>query len=496
MDSREKTFIRGLTNSGSLCYLNSTLQQLFQFQSFRTQVLALPDEVENGNEAADGCVTEISDNYRAIHQYFLRELKALVAQLACADEENEPVDSLALAQTILDPRPADQTEYGSDDDEDQQPRTLDPDEQMDVSAFLSAFLGQLTTALSDRENKQKPSQSHSTSPPMPFFRVIQGEIVNELFVNSATSTTAAVGNPATTLASTDTERFFSLGVCVGEVPVEDRDEADTVVDAAQFDGSADSPDSHCSYYGPRPTVLSSLESSLAHFCREERVHCTWASPGAYDAHHVTTPVTTNKSTPVATKRSTLRRCSLPTHLFIHLKRFRYDHDKMRQVKVHDHFEFPFELDVAPYTDTQGDESETGEHSNSSSSSTNSTRYVLCGVIVHRGSARKGHYFSLVRQRSRHCDAGSASAADRSGGVWFKVDDECVSEFDPADMADVAFGQSARSAEEAEGGDGAVDTVDAECGADSGSSSQSKTKKKSRNRKQSAFMLVYDKVEII
>jgi ubiquitin C-terminal hydrolase len=49
----------------------------------------------------------------------------------------------------------------------------------------------------------------------------------------------------------------------------------------------------------------------------------------------------------ALKRTCLHK--LPQHLIIHLKRFEFDFDTMRKVKVNQHFEFPHELDVEPYT---------------------------------------------------------------------------------------------------------------------------------------------------
>ena len=522
----EITPIRGLTNPASLCFLNSTIQQLIQFQSFRTHVLALPDDNSLGG------VESVSYNSINIHQHFLRQLKALFVQLSCADEI-DPVDTLAFAQTILDPRTTGQQEEdnSSDDDgEDQRPCTLDPDEQMDVSSFLSTFLGQLATALSENDENFDQLESRSRmSQSIPLFRDVQGEIVNHLIVDRSTSEASDKGGAMSTSTSS-TELFFSLSVCVGEVLVENRNIENSMLGVSQINIA----DEH-KRVGDQRTLLNNLESSLSHFFREELVQCMWATSGTDNAqlsgeHTVALPVTR--------ARATLRRESLPKHLFIHLKRFRFDHDKMRQVKLHDRFDFPFELDVAQYTTRQNDE-ETWAHSNntgtatttssSSSSSSNnsnssrsssSTRYELSGVIVHRGSARNGHYFSLVKQRSTRCTTGLAGSSriDDTGpgtgsdivvsigaeaeiaagtgtgtgtgtGRWYKADDEEVIEFDPADMAEVAFGHSPRSKEESENADdGGCDGV--ERIADDTVHSRTK---KSRNRKQSAFMLIYDMV---
>jgi hypothetical protein len=210
--------------------------------------------------------------------------------------------------------------------------------------------------------------------------------------------------------------------------------------------------------------------------------------------------------------------SLPPHLLIHLKRFRFDYEKMRQVKVNDRLEFPLELDVWQYTteakqlakdereldmrwernaregrdgDDDGDddlydEKEDLEHidnSNSSSSDINDSNngndnnnantngdnsskntcsssnvgddgscdhnssdgisnstdkqnntyiYQLGGVIIHIGTARDGHYYSLVRERNKI--KFEEGLPDR----WFKMDDETVSEFSIGNQKKITF----------------------------------------------------------
>jgi len=52
------------------------------------------------------------------------------------------------------------------------------------------------------------------------------------------------------------------------------------------------------------------------------------------------------------KVSTLKRCSikrLPNTLFLVLKRFEFDFDRMEKVKVNDYCEFPTELDMNPFS---------------------------------------------------------------------------------------------------------------------------------------------------
>jgi ubiquitin carboxyl-terminal hydrolase 9/24 len=40
---------------------------------------------------------------------------------------------------------------------------------------------------------------------------------------------------------------------------------------------------------------------------------------------------------------------LPRYMIMTLKRFEFDFDQMIRVKVNDHFEFPLDLDMTPYT---------------------------------------------------------------------------------------------------------------------------------------------------
>jgi len=56
-------------------------------------------------------------------------------------------------------------------------------------------------------------------------------------------------------------------------------------------------------------------------------------------------------------------------------------------------------------------------------------YELGGVIVHRGTARNGHYFSLVRERGTA--AGTAAGTGTGTGTavgaprWYHIDDDKV-----------------------------------------------------------------------
>lgn len=79
---------------------------------------------------------------------------------------------------------------------------------------------------------------------------------------------------------------------------------------------------------------------------------------------------------------------LPNYLIIALRRFEFDFDTMSREKLNDYFEFPFELDMEPYTQ-EGLETEK-EHK-----SADYYKYNLRGIVIHTGTAESGHYYSYI-----------------------------------------------------------------------------------------------------
>ncbi|KAI9136811.1 hypothetical protein BKA69DRAFT_1128787 [Paraphysoderma sedebokerense] len=123
----------------------------------------------------------------------------------------------------------------------------------------------------------------------------------------------------------------------------------------------------------------------------------------------------------AIKRTCIR--SLPDNLILHLKRFDFDMETMRRIKINDYFEFPFELDMENFVLKGGDEI----------LDTNMFRYELAGVLVHTGTADSGHYYSFIKERKpRFGDA------ERK---WFHFNDSNVELFDPKDVPSQCYGGS-------------------------------------------------------
>ena len=134
----------------------------------------------------------------------------------------------------------------------------------------------------------------------------------------------------------------------------------------------------------------------------------------------------------------MRRCikTLPSTLIVHLKRFEFNFDTMRKVKLNDHCEFPNELTMEPYTKeglakkeneiaikegkevpNQSIEDHPPEH----------YKYKLAGILVHRGVSDSGHYYSFIKQRGTE------------NPKWLEFNDELVQLFDPENIASECFG---------------------------------------------------------
>lgn len=102
----------------------------------------------------------------------------------------------------------------------------------------------------------------------------------------------------------------------------------------------------------------------------------------------------------------------PTVLQLHLSRFQYDFNYDRNVKLNDKFEFPEEIDLAPYLAEDQDKSKP-------------LVYQLHDVVVHHGSASFGHYYAFIRP----------SAEDQ----WYKFNDSTVSKSSKESAIDDNFG---------------------------------------------------------
>ncbi|XP_013409431.2 ubiquitin carboxyl-terminal hydrolase 24-like [Lingula anatina] len=146
------------------------------------------------------------------------------------------------------------------------------------------------------------------------------------------------------------------------------------------------------------------------------------------------------------KRDTVKRLcikALPPLLCIQLKRFGYDWEANRALKFDDYFQFPWVLDMEPYTEqgmskresvvdlmaeVPGEDSDQPIELPASPLATKAINYELVGVIVHSGQANAGHYYSFIKDRRGNV------MSNPNRGKWFKFNDTVVEEFEMTDAA--------------------------------------------------------------
>ena len=118
--------------------------------------------------------------------------------------------------------------------------------------------------------------------------------------------------------------------------------------------------------------------------------------------------------------------TLPPTLIFALSRFEINYETMLNEKINSAFEFPERLNMLPFT-REGVVRDVTQHDAAY------YEYELVGVVVHRGHANSGHYFSLIRDR----DAPVGPAG--SPPAWYRFDDSVVSSFDAGQLEFACFG---------------------------------------------------------
>eukprot|EP00960_Hanusia_phi_P075978 768493-Hanusia_phi.AAC.5 len=168
---------------------------------------------------------------------------------------------------------------------------------------------------------------------------------------------------------------------------------------------------------------------------------------------------------------------LPNTLILHLKRFEFDLDFMKKVKVNDCCEFPLTLDMDPYT-MRGIERREKVAADALKNGNDPMKaiedmegddesvYDLVGVLVHTGTADSGHYYSYIKERK-------LINPDGEDPRWYLFNDTSVELFDEKDIGPACYGGSECIQQ--------LDPMD---------SSRSHTKLVSRTY--SAYMLFYEK----
>ena len=107
--------------------------------------------------------------------------------------------------------------------------------------------------------------------------------------------------------------------------------------------------------------------------------------------------------------------TLPRMLIFVLKRFEFDFNTMRRIKLNDYYEFPIELNMNKYTSEYLNNIETK----------NNNIYKLKSIVIHQGSSDGGHYYAFIR--------------DSVSQDWHQFNDTNVTDFDAKDIPKEAFG---------------------------------------------------------
>ena len=105
----------------------------------------------------------------------------------------------------------------------------------------------------------------------------------------------------------------------------------------------------------------------------------------------------------------------PPVLQLHLRRFEYDFEYDRNVKINSRIEFPMELDLDPFLAADAPKDVRNQ-------------YELYGVLVHSGDVSFGHYYAYLR-------------VSPNSAQWYKFNDSTVSKVEKEEAVDSNFGSS-------------------------------------------------------
>ncbi|KAJ3433193.1 ubiquitin carboxyl-terminal hydrolase faf-x-related [Anaeramoeba flamelloides] len=166
---------------------------------------------------------------------------------------------------------------------------------------------------------------------------------------------------------------------------------------------------------------------------------------------------------------------LPKNLILHLKRFEWDFKTKNRYKINSKYKFPLKLDMHKYTKDYFQKKNSNKNYNSKENSTNLKKmnneekkcyeYELTGIIVHRGTTNRGHYYSFIKDRTSNNHSSSSSSSNlntnyntnnrnkttdnnlnndnniynNNNEKWYRFDDKIVKEFDPENIKDECFG---------------------------------------------------------
>ena len=96
--------------------------------------------------------------------------------------------------------------------------------------------------------------------------------------------------------------------------------------------------------------------------------------------------------------------TLPRFLIFVLKRFEFNYQTKKKIKINDYYEFPLNLDMNKYTEKFINNNE----------NTEDNTYKLKSIIIHQGTCEAGHYYSFI--------------LDEKSNEWYEFNDTKVKKF--------------------------------------------------------------------
>ena len=103
--------------------------------------------------------------------------------------------------------------------------------------------------------------------------------------------------------------------------------------------------------------------------------------------------------------------NLPRMLIFVLKRFEFNYDTMKKVKINDYYEFPLELDMSKYISEKKEDDTLN-------------KYTLKSVVVHMGNCEGGHYYAYIKTKNSQ---------------WYEFNDTQVIPFDISLLKEETYG---------------------------------------------------------
>ena len=153
-------------------------------------------------------------------------------------------------------------------------------------------------------------------------------------------------------------------------------------------------------------------------------------------------------------------------MIVHLQRIIFNFDTFRNDKINTYFEFPYQLDLKPYSfyevmkkenrlpkqkkEGEEEEEEPEEKKEEAEAEAEETKwpeeddcfeYKLVGVVVHSGTANAGHYWSYINTRRGYNepDENDPTWKNTETDPWLEFNDSMVREFNFEKLKEDCFG---------------------------------------------------------